>query len=511
MRKKGRILSLLLSCLLVLTFFASCNENASDKESTGATLESSETSVTTEGVQIEASDSETETVGETEIEYVPEIAKTNYEEQLYMQVYGDDSYMRFIWAEEGNSDLLSEAVFNRQVRLQEHIGVELVGITHGTFDNYSESFKQSIKNKDGSIDVLIPNSYMPVANLIDGGYARNLDTLDYLNFDADYWKLDYMDSISLVDRHYLGYSDFNTMKTYVFTFNKDMLDRYMDQLDETLYESVYNYRWTLDKMISVANLVYIDNTADGKTADDTFGISGIQWSPFITFLHASNIKLVEQDESGAYKVSVYNELNSYKTSYLVDKLKALAESDCAWFRYRIESTPVVELHTGRALMNLNATVNIDDLLQYEVRFGILPYPMYDELQKDVGYMSLNHDGYIMVASYLTNEKMVGQSLELLSYYSKDVQIAVHEKWLGKQAADAPDDNKMLDIIWDGICPDFGLTYSTITYSLDENLYLMPKLTQPGTTKNLASYVKSYEKEANSSISKYLKKIARLEE
>lgn len=197
---------------------------------------------------------------------MPEIAKKNYGDTLYVQAY---SGIKFLWTEESDSSLLSEAVYQRQVNLYNHLGVEMVCTPTEGWEGYFEPFKLSVKNKDGSIDVFLPHPYLGISGMIEGGYMHELSQISTFNFDADYWDFDFMDTLCLGDNYYLGYSDFNVMKTYVITFNKEMLEKYSDTLDESVYESVVNYRWTIDKMISLAKFVYIDATGDGKTSDDS--------------------------------------------------------------------------------------------------------------------------------------------------------------------------------------------------------------------------------------------------
>ena len=491
MKANVRLLSLMLSLILLLAVFASCD---SGKE---------------KSTETEAASSETtsEMVLETEARDVPDIPVKDYDDQLYMMVFGGDNAVKFLWVEESDASLLSQAVYERQMDLMNHLGVELVYIPTQGWLGYNEPFKQSVKNKDGAVDVFLPSGYLAIAEMIEEGYMYNLDNVDAFDFEADYWDMNFMDSIALDGHHYLGYSDFNVMKTYVVTFNKEMLAKYQDSLDESLYDSVYNYRWTIDKMLALAKLVYIDATGDGKTEDDSFGISAKQWQPFVAFLMASDIRLVDMNEKGMYEVSVMSELNAPKTLALVDKLKGLAESDCAWLQWQDDpNVSVIPLHTNRVLMNLSFTSELDQLLNYDVTFGILPYPMFDEAQKDVGYLSMNRDTYIVLPSYMRNEQMIAESVELLSYYSHDVRNAVFEKWLGKQAADAPDDVKMLNIVWDNLYSDFGFTYATISSTLDRNLYMLPTVTKAGADQSAASYVAGYSRAANNAITKFMKKI-----
>ena len=439
--------------------------------------------------------------GSDKVEEVhPTIQKNNYNDSCYMHIFEG---LQNRYTEESDNDVLTEALYSRQQRLYDYIGVELVGIQTGNLNVYGQAFTNAVKNKDGSVDVLVASAYVGVAEFVGGGYLQTYNDLPHIDLDADYWRMDYMEGLMIDDDIYLGYSDFMIFSTHVISFNKDMMSKYEDALDESLYDSVRNYRWTLDKMISIANLVYTDRTGDGKTEDDTFGITGRQWIPFIGFLHASDIQLVEENEKGQFTVSVYNELNREKTTTLVDKLHELSKSESAWFRFRIEDTVEIPLTSGRTLLNVQASNSLKDNLNYDIEFGVLPFPMFDENQKDVGYRSFNYDGYITFPSYMRNTNMSVETVELLSFFSEPVQIAYYEKLLGKQVADVPDDRDMLELVWDGISSDFGLAYAAIDGTLNKNLYMLPSLTHANTTDQVASYVQSYERTANKAIAKWL--------
>jgi hypothetical protein len=284
-----------------------------------------------------------------------------------------------------------------------------------------------------------------------------------------------------------------------------MMDQYADSLEKSVYDMVRDYEWTLDQMISLANMVYIDNTADGKTADDTFGIAGRQWNEFPGFLHASNINIIDADESGQYKVALMNDVNSSKTTELVTKLHELSKSNYAWFDYQTTALDTVPITSGRTLMHIDPTNRLVGYLDYDVSFGVLPYPMYDEAQKDVGYRHLQWGGYISVPAFLNNPQMVGDTLETLGFYSADVKVAYYEKMLGKQVADVPDDSQMLAIVWDSVCCEFAQAYCK-TLGGTELLYMMSSLTYANSSANLASTVAGYERSANSAIGKFLKKV-----
>lgn len=506
---KIKLISLTLALFCLFGVLVACDSGSSNK------LDETQDNISNETVadpSPSGSDKETSTKSEISTETAteavteaptthPTIAKTNYNDDFFLHVF---ERPQLLWVEESENDVFTEALFTRQQKIYDYLGVEMTAVQTGNLNVYGNDFKNAVKSKDGSVDVLVCSAYVSIASFILEGYLSDYSKFDQIDLSADYWKTDYMEEVMLGDDVYLGYSDFNIFCTHVISYNKDMLDQYSDALDESIYDTVRNYRWTLDKMISLANLVYIDKTSDGKTEDDTFGITGRQWIPFIGFLHACDIPLVEQDEAGAYKVSVYNSIYQEKTATLVNKLYELSKSNSAWFRYKIEETTDIPLTSGRSLMTIVGTPSIVDYLNYDINFGILPYPMFDENQKDVGYRSYNYDGFITFPSYMRNEDMSVETIEMLSFFSAPVQTAYYEKQLGKQVADAPDDSEMLLIVWDGICTDFGSALSQIDASLGTNLYMLPTLTHANTTENVASYVKSYENIANKALTKWMK-------
>ena len=489
MKKSLRILSLLLALVMTVSAFAACNSGDTEATTEASSQQATETAAT-----------------ETETEYFPDIAQKDYDTTFHIYTQQSCNVPKYHWVEESEGDALSEAIFARQEKVRDYLGVEIVGSQGYDHMTYTEGFKTAVKNKDDSIQIMLSHVHSGIESLITGNYLRDFTTMDEINLDNDYWNMNFMDGLSLNGHMYLGNNNFDILYTNVITFNKKMMDQYGDALESDVYTMVLDYKWTLDQMISLASMVYIDATSDGKTEDDTFGITGIQWVEFIGFLHASGLNYIGVGESGNYEVVVYNEVNQAKTADLVDKLAQMVASDYAWFRYRIESTPVINVNTGRTLMGIISTNSLPGLCDYDVEFGVLPYPMYDEAQKDVGYRHLQWGGYLCVPSYSSNPVMIGETVEMLAFFSDDVNVAFYEKLLGKQVADMPLDRQMLELVWDTICPEFGQAYTEATGSW---LYMLPELTWVNATQNLASYVKSKETSSNKKIKKFFAEIDKI--
>lgn len=473
-----RFLAAALAILMLLASFVGCNVTPDEKE-TNSPDESNEE--------------------ETVDEYMPDIEKKNYGKEFYLSIMGDVNPVEYYWVEESSNDTMSDALYNRQEKIRSHIGVEIFGTRTAEVKGYITPFQTAVKNKDDSVHFLISHVFYGIDGFITGNYIRDFNDVEEIDLDADYWNIDVMDQISVAGKRFLGFSDFNILYTHVLSFNKGMLEKYEDQLDESLYEMVDNYHWTLDKMIWLASLAYVDTNSDGKTNDDIFGLVGYQSVPFIGFMHASNINVVEQDEKGNYVISLYNDKNKQKMSDLVDKLYDVTRADYANL---LDGYFYNGMVTDTALMEISSTYKLPGYLAYDVEFGVVPFPMYDEMQKDVGYRSLQWGGYLCIPSYTADPVMVGETVELLAYYSDEVNTAFYEKLLGKKVANEPNDRRMLDIVWDSVCSDFGQTY----FSVIENtnfVYILPEVTRLNTTQNLASYVARYESSANKNLKKFI--------
>ncbi len=490
MKRYLRILTLLMALFLLLTVFVGCDQEEEE----------------TDDGQIE------EDTGDG-ADFFPDIEKNDYDEDLNMYIDGSSNTAKYILLkdeDENTGSPMDESVYARQQRIKKYLGVELVRVqptdSSIAWNTYIKVVESAIKNMDGTVEVVITHVNGCVASLISENYLLDLGEFEGLDLEAEYWNQSFMDSLELNGNYFLGRSDLNLLYTHVIAFNKDMLALYESHLDKSVYDLVRDREWTLDEMMSLSKLVYIDVTGNGKSSDDTFGITGTCWVPFCGFLTSSNIPMLEQDESGAYVVAINNELNANKADNLVNKLKDLGYSNNAWFDYNYSKNSV-PFTSGRTLMHTASTNNLSGFLSYNVEFGVLPYPMYDLDQASVGYKSLEWGGNIGVLSFQKNPVKVAETLELLAFYSENVKITFYEKLLGKQVADMPDDAAMLEIIWDSVTTDVGQTFVGAGTNSDRGVcYTVPELMWPSATQNLASYVKSKEATINNGFKNFLRGI-----
>ena len=485
------ILIYLLVCVVVISTFTACELRGSE-DSTAGEEESQE-------VLVEDYD-------------FPDIEKKDYGDAFHFYVGPSNGGAR-LWymdTDMNTGSTMDEAVFQRQERVRKYLGVEFVNVTYPDveYNTYHTYIQMAVQNMDGTVDALVTHAHGGVSNLVSENLLTDFCELRGIDLEAEYWQQDFMDTLELNGKYFLGHSDYNIMVTYIIGFNKELYAQRCGNMEKSIYDMVRDGDWTLDAMISVAKRLSIDVTGNGKSSDDYFGFTATPWVTFNGFLTSCNIPMVTQTQSGSYEVAMIQKEYLAKTDEIIEKFKALDKAKYTYFSYSNKNTTKVFLSSGRALMNVLSTTDLEGLLNYDIEFGVLPYPLYDKDQYDkedesLGYKMLQWGGYLGALSYMKNPILVGETLEMLAYYSENVQVAYYEKVLGKRVADMPDDAEMLGIIWDSLATDVGQTFYNLGGDEKGVCYTLPDMMILGDEETLTSYLIKRVKGINLGFDKFL--------
>ncbi len=469
-----RLLALLLVAVMALSAVACATGTE-----TGETNASGDTNAVTEG----------------ETAYKPDIAVKDYDCDFNFVASGS-SIPKDVIAIDDMEDIkagdLETAVYERGLKLKDHLGVTLVYQDAGDWIAYAANVSKTVQAGEDAYQMVLTHVYQGVTELVTNNALYDIGELDSVNLEAPYWASDLMEEVKVNDKYLIGYNDFCLSAVKIVVFNKDLMSQY--NLTEP-YDNVRNMTWTLDKLIEMASTVSADN-GDGKWDEkDTYGISGWGWVPLISFVTSSDMKIVDRDDTDYFKLAYEN--NSEKMINLIDKIMAMYDADYSYFW---KSTGGVELKfaDGNSLFQLMDSTALTDFRNEDIRFGILPYPTWDESQTE--YKSLNWNGIFGVPGSIKNPEMVGDVLELMGYYSADVKVAYYEKLLGSKLAEAPDDAEMLDIIWNSQVSDVGLIACNSSTQMDALVYMIPKMCE-SKKANFASYMRQNGKGAQKSLDK----------
>ena len=322
------------------------------------------------------------------------------------------------------SDNISTAVYERNDRIFQDYGVTVKEYKMEITSHIEKVTKENAA-PTGDFQAIISNTDVS-ATLASQGALWDLysDDIEYLDVTKSWWDTNMAKGMSINDHLYFATGDLLTADndaTFVILFNKEIV---ADVNIPDLYTLVEKNQWTMDKFYEFEQLAIQDKGGDGLDFDtDVCGFAYTQ-DASKCFVVAGGVTMCTKDEDDA---PVYS-LNIKRASDLSDKTKLLFSKD-----YTVDMTAAtssgndivtvgqITFGGGHALFMGEVLQAVTRLRQYDVDFGILPFPMYDVAQGK--YYSMMHNTASMVSIPKSvgedDVVMVSSMIEAMAYHSAD--------------------------------------------------------------------------------------------
>ncbi len=443
-----------------------------------------------------------ETVAEEETDFKPDIEKTDYDAEFV--VTGVHSIMNWILAEEDSKgDPLKDSIHERNLKIKDRLGVTVTTADTGDWITYANTVLRTVQAGDDAYQMVASHCYMGVPSMMTSGAMSDFSEFDAVNLDAPYWSLDFMNQLTVQGEYLVGYNDMCMVDTNCWIFNKDLMATYNLTAP---YADVLNGTWTLDKLMALASNVVADNGDNVWGPEDTYGMIGRGWEEIISMAAACGLNFVERDEYDVYTIAL--EKNTEKTLKAVELLCEMYNAEYAYFAPPPEVARIPREGKGFAdgtALFATSSSNLSGLRNLEFAFGVVPLPKLDKEQES--YRSLSWNGMLFVPVSVKNKDMVGETVELLAYYTAPVKVAYFEDLLGTKLADAPEDTEMLEIIWSSVVSDVGLIMAEHR-NVNVILHLIPTLCIEGNFNRFGSTMKQNTTAANKQLKQVLSPIKR---
>ncbi len=373
-------------------------------------------------------------------------------------------------SEELGHGVVSDAVYERNIEVQEMLGV--------TFELSPETDPNSAMDLDiqgglGDYDIVANGTYVSVQPAMEGKYI-NLTPLENIDSSKHYWTQGYNDMVTFTDEDMqflasgsVAISMFRFM--YLTLYNKTLFD---ENKIPDLYETVKAGDWTLDYQYSIVKDHYVDKDGNAKASEgDFYGFVTGDTISVDPYMVASDIHMVIKDkETGDL---------AYNTE-AIDSLADLCEK--VHLLYKDESTYVYKTAThddvptndiinhftdGNALMVttmfLKMETNFDRLAA--LSYGIAPMPKLTKEQSN--YYSYVQDqvtcfGISAVVGDEERQEMCAAVMEALAYHSyRLIRPAYYGTVLSDRYMEDPQSKEVLDMIFDTLYFDFSSSCSNI--------------------------------------------------
>ncbi|MBE6658185.1 MAG: hypothetical protein E7604_07055 [Ruminococcaceae bacterium] len=373
------------------------------------------------------------------------------------------AHERFFFAEEATGEVLNDAIYERNLAVEEALNIDINGVTFGYIDTIYPKIRQDVQAGDNAFDLALTHTYAGITSMISERLVYDWNDVPYVDLTKNYWNQNMNQTLTVNGVLPVASSDYMPADTYMILYNKKLHKDY--QLED--YNAlVRDGKWTLERFTGEVNKISSDLNGDGVyDVNDQYGLAAMLDANFQGFLNACDLYAVgltdegltitQPDDRFVHMIEVLNGLLYYNQSVYY------------WKMADHGTEKALDFSSDRALFTIVDINSIETFRNMETDFGILPLPKYDEAQEN--YRSLSMSGFITVPQSTADVELSGKAAELLSHYSAEIFTpAYYDLLLDSKVARDEESSEMLDIIFDSIVFDYGMVYggyNEISYSL----------------------------------------------
>ncbi len=393
--------------------------------------------------------------------------------------------------ESENGDTLNDAGYKREQAVSELLNVEFASHEVASIDDLAPLLTASVMANTHEYDFAIPHANKGFQGLATEGVLLDWNELPNVDFTKPWWNATMQKDLGINGKLYYAPGDITMLwqGMCAYLFNKDYLEDY--NIEENLYDLVWEGKWTVDKMMSLAKGMYRDlNGNSERDKDDQYGIlanlGGTAWFQF-----GCDQRITTRDENDCPVLDMGTE----RMITVTEKYYALLNSEdthteTVYSSHYAESPYRDMLFSGRSFISAYDVGGAYSYLrEIDFEFGILPSPKLDEEQD--GYKVFCGAGMLAVPADADNLERTGKVAEALAYYSYQyVRPAYFDVVLQNKALRDEDSFKILTMMHESKVFDFGFNYNTVATNALDYVVVTNKST------DFASYYASFEDRIN---------------
>ena len=258
--KKIRVLAMLLACLMLFASvtLVSCSDTDTDSD---------------DEVQTTATPSPAATdpiEEETEEDTTPVFPEANYSGETFTVISRSptaSSYPAFYIGTEEPSDVMTSAVYTRNVNTEEKYGIVIEQMVS---DKISTSVRNGVDSGELEFDVIL-NQRNSLAELAMSGYLYDFNNLN-IDFSNPWWDANCARDYEIGGKLFIMANDVsvsNLAGARFFFFNKNIIKDYQLTSPHTY---IQENNWTLENFLKLVDSVYEDNGDGIRNGADVYGL-----------------------------------------------------------------------------------------------------------------------------------------------------------------------------------------------------------------------------------------------
>ena len=446
-----RVLTLLLVASMLLSA-AACSENGASE-----TTSSAETSANASAGNVSTEDIPAETSRADVKDNLPEIT---FDGREYRAASTTSTQYEF-YSEEITGEATNDAVYNRNLLIEDRFDTKIVPVEYSGLGAIVSDVATLVAAGTDAYEVVSHCAYKAYTPIRARAY-RNWLEVENIDLTQPWWNQLANDQSTINGFLYTITGDINIsslLNTYAMFFNIDLAEDY-GITAESLYNSVYEGTWTVDKFIATTSSIYQDVNGNGKRDnEDAYGFAAWPGISADAWLAAFDQPISGKDENG-FPTPVFM---SDKTVNAVEKISNFYYNTEGCYADMGSAEYEVTMFVNNQVVMVPSVFN-DAFTQYrtmDAAYGIVPYPKWDENQtryltnaRDqytvLGIPAFKVDGDLEFIGVIT-EALAAESYRSVFHQYYDIALK------GKYSVDK-DTANMVDLVLSGRNFDFSFLF-----------------------------------------------------
>ena len=380
--KTRRLLAFALSILMLLGAFVACAQTPEDPaESTPAPAVPAGTNAPDTTVE-ETTENPYDEDGFLKSSLPEEL---DFGAETVTILWWNDVEQPEFFVENTNGELINDAIFKRNARVEEELNVKLAWVDiKGQYNSDGQNYANHVGNQYASgsdlYDIMSAHS-RTMALTAMSGYCEEMTKLDHLDFEKPWWPKVMLDTATINDKLYFVTGDASTNsihQMYAIFYNKDAVNKYAGLVEPA--QHVDDNNWTMETLFTMTSGIYSDTNSNQKAdKDDIFGFTSLNWH-FDAIYYGCGMTMLEKDEDPAKLLKIADDWTSEKAINLGADVGAWIKKGDAY----LDSTNYAKIFiNGNSLLVMARHHDIASIIDDAgFKYGIVPMPKYDKDQKE---------------------------------------------------------------------------------------------------------------------------------
>lgn len=425
---------------------------------------------------------------------------------ITMHSRGDDESMDEVYIETLTGNIVDDAIYNRNLKVEERLNVKIEVFAADGWERYYNSITQlkaSIAAGDAAFDIVAGwSAAIPQVSI--EGLLYNLVGIDYLDFNQPWWNQSCIDELRIGGSLYFITGDIAKSYLYamqMYLFNKKLAQ---DNNIENLYGVVREFKWTIDYVNSIVKDMYRDLNGNSEVdSEDAFGLVTASTNDADAYMQSFRVSMISRDENGMPVLDVDEERLASCVEKVYDLLwgnqGCITDTDgVAQYEIFVSDR---SLFTTARMIEFEITFN-----KMESDYGVLPYPMFDETQKQYGTRVQDALSLWCIPVDIVQPEISAAVLEALAAQSyRTVTPAYYDVALKNRYSRDADTAEIIDLIRSSAILNFECIYNE---SIGNPWFVMRSL-MSSQNNNFASYWAANSKVVETQLKKVVEEIQKI--